>query len=261
MEESHNSSSFFDVDTTTSTDDGISVWGNETAYQNGEEFDPTVMILVCTAVVCLWFLAVLVATKGCTDCSYQDRHIYTGGVWGPSQQERDQRLAEQLDRQQQELQVARQKWRQQALARSQYLETILPKGIVETTNNGNADTDGDISEEPAEWMCAICLSNKVNDTKTIVQSTTNLCHHEFHRSCLASWLIMKTECPVCRQCYLKEDQDEELGACQGYAPAASTAILRNYNLEVTPRVVGMNTTQGTAAPEDVDSPSVASPQS
>ena len=68
-------------------------------YEDADRFDPTVMIAVCCVVVGLWCMAVLITTKGCRDCSYRDDHAYTGGVWGLDQQERDRRLAEQLEAQ------------------------------------------------------------------------------------------------------------------------------------------------------------------
>lgn len=54
------------------------------------------------------------------------------------------------------------------------------------------------NEETKEGAnCPICLENMGRTTTT----TTSMCHHSFHRTCLASWLQQHNTCPLCRcQC-------------------------------------------------------------
>lgn len=51
------------------------------------------------------------------------------------------------------------------------------------------------NEETKEGAnCPICLEN-IGTTNT----TTTVCHHSFHSTCLASWLQQHNTCPLCRR--------------------------------------------------------------
>lgn len=224
-----------------------------------ESFDPTIMVTVFCAVVCLWCCAVCLTTKGCRDCSYNDDAAYTGGVWANlSREDRDRLLALELQQQEdasrtpEDLEQARQRWERQAVARSTYLETMLPVGTAElvavvdstiilktagteeTQNTNSAGATADDDDDDEKWRCAICLGQTTNHrTKRVVSSTSGLCHHQFHRRCVAGWLLQKTECPVCRQCFLKEDHNPPKDR-HVHVPLAFGAAANGSSLETMP---------------------------
>jgi Ring finger domain len=49
--------------------------------------------------------------------------------------------------------------------------------------------------------CAVCLCNyKAGDR--VCESSSSCCKHIFHEACMASWLLKRDECPLCRQKYI-----------------------------------------------------------
>jgi hypothetical protein len=60
--------------------------------------------------------------------------------------------------------------------------------------------DGDSQEE----VCAICLDG-YEPGEILAASTSGRCVHQFHRDCVAGWLIGNVCCPVCRETFLEED--------------------------------------------------------
>ena len=71
-----------------------------------------------------------------------------------------------------------------------------------TTSSATWDPDLDSRE-----LCSICLHH-FRDGDVVSQSTNN-CKHMFHRECVAAWLSVHKECPLCRELFLKEDLAEE----------------------------------------------------
>ncbi|CAB9518658.1 expressed unknown protein [Seminavis robusta] len=198
-------------------------------------------ILAILSVVFLWCLAVCVKTKCCGRCSRGNS--YASQVWeAMSQEERDRFLA--AARQPQhttsssivttsdDLQLARREWEQKAAMRSEFVDHHLPININnndDSDNDKNNNNDGiktrlsyDDEEEDNEihttpsnsWTCAICLTAEDEGTEPDacskdwhrVQSTSHLCHHKFHRHCIAGWLLWNTDCPICRRVFLQQDQ-------------------------------------------------------
>ncbi|CAD8213619.1 unnamed protein product [Paramecium octaurelia] len=51
-----------------------------------------------------------------------------------------------------------------------------------------------VDEIPQPEICAICLS-EIND-KNLIKILK--CNHYFHNECIKDWLIIKAECPTCR---------------------------------------------------------------
>ena len=47
-----------------------------------------------------------------------------------------------------------------------------------------------------EFECAICLENTTKHETTMLSAK---CSHSFHRSCLTTWNLYCSTCPVCRQ--------------------------------------------------------------
>ena len=58
--------------------------------------------------------------------------------------------------------------------------------------------------------CAICLSS-VDERNMDLACTMVPCGHVFHSICIQSWLVHKTECPMCRSA-VSSCQHGELGA-------------------------------------------------
>ena len=50
-------------------------------------------------------------------------------------------------------------------------------------------------ENPIEHVCSICLDN-LNNNKEL--HTLQECNHQFHSSCLITWLRINNGCPMCR---------------------------------------------------------------
>jgi len=140
------------------------------------------------------------------------------------QVERDHRLAQQL--QQQEVRAQRRRrmteeeraeWDEKAKLRSEFVDQALQPRVEDSTGSsvplkeegggctGNVDKDKD-EEEANFWRCAICLSEHDTEQKQQrIQATADTCPHEFHRACIADWLLHRIDCPICRQPFLKED--------------------------------------------------------
>ena len=104
-----------------------------------------------------------------------------------------------------DLEVARVERERKAKARTAFVDKILPAGT-------RLDKD---SREDSNKQCAICLAD-YEEGDTLVGGTTNVCTHEFHRTCIAGWLLQRSGCPVCRRVFLKDDVrkdgNEEEGA-------------------------------------------------
>mmetsp|Transcript_37641 Transcript_37641/g.78104 ORF Transcript_37641/g.78104 Transcript_37641/m.78104 type:complete len:260 (+) Transcript_37641:266-1045(+) len=62
--------------------------------------------------------------------------------------------------------------------------------------------------------CAICLSS-FQSPDVVCQSKNQACCHTFHQVCLAEWLAVHEDCPVCRRPYLavskKDDEEQSTG--------------------------------------------------
>jgi hypothetical protein len=70
------------------------------------------------------------------------------------------------------------------------LPTLSQNQIKNVENVENVE-----NEETKEGAnCPICLEN-IGTSKT----TTTVCHHSFHSTCLASWLQQHDTCPLCRR--------------------------------------------------------------
>jgi hypothetical protein len=50
-------------------------------------------------------------------------------------------------------------------------------------------------------LCAICLERLLVD-ESIGVSHDAECHHLFHKTCIAEWLLTNQDCPVCRRDFL-----------------------------------------------------------
>ena len=169
-------------------------------------FNGPVLFGVVAGVCGLWLLAVIITTKGCRKCGYNDE-TYVGGVWGQNesqaQQASDLQLAQQLQ-EEEDLEVTRVERERKAKARTAFVDKHLPAGT------SYKDSLGDSINQ----QCAICLAN-YEKGDNLVSGTTNLCTHEFHRTCIAGWLLQRSGCPVCRQVFLKQDVKEERNEEEG----------------------------------------------
>mmetsp|Transcript_28025 Transcript_28025/g.41386 ORF Transcript_28025/g.41386 Transcript_28025/m.41386 type:complete len:247 (-) Transcript_28025:1899-2639(-) len=58
------------------------------------------------------------------------------------------------------------------------------------------DIETDSGEETNDDTCAICLEPFQFDDSVVKGFD---CHHEFHRSCVTSWLEKRSDCPTCRE--------------------------------------------------------------
>ena len=65
----------------------------------------------------------------------------------------------------------------------------------------------DIHDPKDDGVCSICLVTYKNRDK-ISWSTNQDCSHTFHKKCISAWLYNHTECPICREVFLWEEQHE-----------------------------------------------------
>jgi hypothetical protein len=77
-----------------------------------------------------------------------------------------------------------------AQRRQKKLGKKLPK------RNYDPKTDANIE-------CAICLC--AYEPGDVITTSTCTCTHEYHRDCMAEWLVRQKHCPICRTIFLKED--------------------------------------------------------
>ena len=72
---------------------------------------------------------------------------------------------------------------------------------------------GDPGDDCFRPQCAICLAEfKPGDAVSWSHNTQ--CQHQFHRACIAEWLIKHRECPCCRRHYLANDGELALAVEQ-----------------------------------------------
>ncbi len=57
-------------------------------------------------------------------------------------------------------------------------------------------------------VCTICLV-PFKDRDKISWSTNEHCTHTFHKRCIRSWLFKHAECPMCREVFLCENEEQE----------------------------------------------------
>jgi hypothetical protein len=57
--------------------------------------------------------------------------------------------------------------------------------------------------------CPVCLSG-YQDGDGVSWSTNTACEHLFHKDCIRAWLLKHYDCPMCRNTFLPEEE-EELG--------------------------------------------------
>ena len=74
------------------------------------------------------------------------------------------------------------------------------------------DVDGSEKNRPQSHAslppCAICGENyRVKDV--ICWSKSDQCSHAFHVECIKPWLMRHHQCPMCRQDYLAQEQDDD----------------------------------------------------
>ena len=72
----------------------------------------------------------------------------------------------------------------------------------EDVEQGRSEADEE-DEDIDENMCAICLAKYQADDELAYSS--NLCQHQFHKTCIEEWLYQHPECPICRKIFLQED--------------------------------------------------------
>jgi hypothetical protein len=103
--------------------------------------------------------------------------------------------------------------REQQSRREEFVQKVL------CSREYNPATDAqDLEEEP---QCSICLGDYAPGD-LIAASTTSSCSHQFHRDCIAKWLLRKFHCPVCREIYLKEDIENPETATKSSQPVAAS---------------------------------------
>ena len=56
------------------------------------------------------------------------------------------------------------------------------------------DTNQDVSLLLSQTACSICLDAYVNNEMLVVLP----CHHLFHHDCILAWLLIRSECPICK---------------------------------------------------------------
>jgi len=78
--------------------------------------------------------------------------------------------------------------------------------VIDLVSESDDSPKGVVNNDVLHWSqdeCSICLSLLSADT---VNETC--CGHKFHQMCLWSWLILKTECPICPMCNKTISLDE-----------------------------------------------------
>lgn len=75
--------------------------------------------------------------------------------------------------------------------------------------------------------CSICLEKIVNDDKYITS-----CNHTFHEECIARWMLLNHNCPLCRKHFDYEVDgynDESDGDGNGNDDVNDNPIINNSN--------------------------------
>jgi len=72
-------------------------------------------------------------------------------------------------------------------------------------------------EHPGE-TCPICLEELEPDMVYLGWTETACCHKWFHEDCLAKWLSINKECPLCRSHTPNKQEDEEFDGALPMAP-------------------------------------------
>eukprot|EP00978_Attheya_sp_CCMP212_P030751 scaffold114210_cov55-Attheya_sp.AAC.4 len=130
-------------------------------------------------------------------------------------------------------------------------------------SNENAQVTGN-SDAIIIEPCVICFSD-YEEGDHVCWSRNTVCHHVFHRECIAEWLLRHDECPCCRLNYLStcslENSDEldpsptadpsELPAAipavsdaeqgSGHEPLSNHALVNhNDEVELTPTALSVD---------------------
>lgn len=85
------------------------------------------------------------------------------------------------------------------------------KGSVAENRTATEESKQEIREtapDPEDGdVCSICLVS-FKDRDKISWSTNEHCTHTFHMRCISSWLFKHTDCPMCREVFLCEKEEE-----------------------------------------------------
>lgn len=99
------------------------------------------------------------------------------------------------------------------------------------------------SEEPS---CSICLC-PFEPAEEICWSSNKRCKHSFHKNCMSEWLQRHSDCPQCRQDYLKtdgefdddhddEEKEDDVGDNLGVAGSTTITFARNSTSGTSSRI-------------------------
>jgi len=79
------------------------------------------------------------------------------------------------------------------------------RSSFQSSNDVESDAN-DICRAQQLGECIICFGS-YHDGELVGSSGNPQCQHEFHRDCIAGWLMIQDECPCCRQRFLVKEQE------------------------------------------------------
>ena len=188
----------------------------------------------------LWFLGVVVSTKGCRKFGYDHKYRYNSSntnnnnntnepaeeddpVWVQAtfmsqaerlqrQQQRQQAAADDSgdddavflqERTPEELAAMIEEIQEKVTARTAFLERILPRLDYDADqHNGDKCTICLTAYAPKDCLTG---SNRNAKSRNDGFDDDYCCLHHFHRDCIKDWLVGKAICPVCRNVFLEQD--------------------------------------------------------
>jgi hypothetical protein len=100
--------------------------------------------------------------------------------------------------------------------RKRFVDKNLPvkefktKGNIEEGKHQNKNVETTPKEEEDDDGCPVCLSG-YQDGDEVSWSTNTACEHLFHKDCIHAWLLKHYDCPMCRNAFLPEEEEESGG--------------------------------------------------
>jgi len=186
-------------------DDEISLSMNNSTSTDNSGIERPIYWIVIIALTGFFCLIILFTTRCCRNPSYEHRYL------DDIERERRRRRLEAERAEQDEADVNRRLVEQakRARKRNRFLERELPYRTYEESQT--KDTTEELAEDEQDKdVCSVCLERY--QTGDVLSDSTVLskrCFHEFHRECIASWLLSHKECPVCRNIFLRQDAGEK----------------------------------------------------
>lgn len=106
------------------------------------------------------------------------------------------------------------------ILRQRFVKRNIPSKTFRAENEPTSSEDesklGEVQEaappvhDPEDGdMCSICLVTYKNRDR-ISWSTNEHCTHTFHKNCIVKWLYKHSECPMCREAFLWEKEQDHV---------------------------------------------------